>query len=114
MDEKTNFGENFSTHKPQSWVQWTPFLTGHHSPADRARELFKSGKTCSLGRKKTSPCEFGLPGYVYKTTGCFDKVLIGLSTIRDVNVAWECVNRAESVARNPARFKHILGYSAKF
>jgi len=43
MDKKTKFGENFCTNKPQSWVQYTPFLTGHHSPADRARELFKSG-----------------------------------------------------------------------
>jgi len=32
-----------------------------------------------------------------------------INTILDVNVAWECVNRAESVARNRARFKRILG-----
>jgi len=41
MDKK-KFGENICTHKPQSWVQYTPFLTDHHWPGDRARELFKS------------------------------------------------------------------------
>jgi len=42
MDKKTKIGENFCTHKPQPGVQNIPFLYGHHSPADRARELFKS------------------------------------------------------------------------
>ena len=43
MDKTPKIGENFSTHKPQSDVENTPVLNGHHSPADRARELFKSG-----------------------------------------------------------------------
>jgi len=43
MDKTPKIGENFSTHKPQSGLENTPFLNGHHSPADRARELFKSG-----------------------------------------------------------------------
>ena len=30
------------THKPHSGVEYTPFLLGHHSPADRVKELFKS------------------------------------------------------------------------
>jgi len=42
MDKKTNIGENFCTHKPQCGVEDIPFLYGQHSPADRARELFKS------------------------------------------------------------------------
>jgi len=42
MDKKPKICENFSTHKPQPGMQNTPFLYGHHSPADRARELFKS------------------------------------------------------------------------
>jgi len=42
MDKKTKIGENFCTHKPQPGVDCTPFLNGHHSPADRARELFKA------------------------------------------------------------------------
>jgi len=34
------------------------------------------GKTCSLGWKKDfSPCDFGLSGFVYKTTGLFWHVL---------------------------------------
>jgi len=41
MDKKKQIGENFYTHKPQPGVEYTPFLYGHHSPADRARELFK-------------------------------------------------------------------------
>jgi len=43
MNKKTKFGENVCTHKPQSWVQYTLFLTGHHSPTDRTRELLQSG-----------------------------------------------------------------------
>jgi len=43
MDKTPKVGENFSTHKPQSWLEDIPFLNGHHSPADRARELFQSG-----------------------------------------------------------------------
>jgi len=43
MDKTPKIGENFSTHKPQSGLENIPFLNGHHSPADRARELFKSG-----------------------------------------------------------------------
>jgi len=42
MDKK-KFGENVCTHKPQFWVQYTLFLASHHSPADRAKELLKSG-----------------------------------------------------------------------
>jgi len=41
MDKIPKIGENFSTHKPQYGVENIPFLNGHHSPADRARELFK-------------------------------------------------------------------------
>jgi len=41
MDKITKIGENFYTHKPQPGVDYTPFLNGHHSPADRAKELFK-------------------------------------------------------------------------
>jgi len=41
MDKTPKIGENISTHKPQSGVENTPFLNGHQSPADRARELFK-------------------------------------------------------------------------
>jgi len=33
MDKTTKIGENFSTHKPQPGVDYTPFLNGHHSPA---------------------------------------------------------------------------------
>jgi len=43
MDKTPNVGENFSTPKPQSGLENIPFLNGHHSPADRARELFKTG-----------------------------------------------------------------------
>jgi len=32
---------------------------------------------------------------------CFDRFI---KTIRDVNVPWECVNRAESAARNRGSF----------
>jgi len=42
MDKTPKISENFSTPKPQSGVVSTPFLNGHHSQADRARELFKS------------------------------------------------------------------------
>jgi len=42
MDKTPKIGENFRTHQTQSVVENTPFLYGHHSPADRARELFKS------------------------------------------------------------------------
>jgi len=42
MDKTAKIGENFSTPKPQSGLE-NIFLNGHHSPADRARELFKSG-----------------------------------------------------------------------
>jgi len=42
MDQKTKIGENFCTHKSQPGVQNITFLYSHHSPADRARELFKS------------------------------------------------------------------------
>jgi len=43
MDKTAKIGEHFSTHKTQSGLENTPFLNGHHSPANRARELFKSG-----------------------------------------------------------------------
>jgi len=42
MAKKDKIGETFCTHKPQSRVKYTPFLNGQHSPADRARELFKT------------------------------------------------------------------------
>jgi len=42
---------------------------------------------------------------------CFDR---SVKTIRDVNVPWEFKNQAESLARNRARFKYILGYSLRF
>jgi len=41
MDEKPKICENFCTHKPQPRVEYTPFLNGDHSPADRAGGLFK-------------------------------------------------------------------------
>jgi len=40
MDKTPKISENFSTHKVQSGVENTPFRNGHHTPADRARELF--------------------------------------------------------------------------
>jgi len=43
MNKTPKIGENVSTHKPQSGLENIPFLNGHHSPADRAIELFKSG-----------------------------------------------------------------------
>jgi len=43
MDKTPKIGENFSTHKPQSGLENIHFLNGRHSPADRAKELFKSG-----------------------------------------------------------------------
>jgi len=43
MDKTPKIDENFSTHKTQSGLENTTFLNGHHSPADRAGELFKSG-----------------------------------------------------------------------
>jgi len=73
---------------------------------------FESEKTCSLDWKKQfSPCDFGLSGRVYKTTGCFDR---SVKTIHDVNNPWEFKNQAESLARNRTRFKCILGYSMSF
>jgi len=42
MDKKTKIGENFCTHILQFRLEHTPSLYGQHSPADRARELFKS------------------------------------------------------------------------
>jgi len=42
MNKTPKIGENFITHKPQSGVENIPFLNNHYSPADRARELFKS------------------------------------------------------------------------
>jgi len=41
MGKKTKICENFCTYKPQPGVDYTPFLNGYHSPADRARGLFK-------------------------------------------------------------------------
>jgi len=43
MDKAPKTDEKFSTHKPQTRLENIPFLNGHHSPADRARELFKFG-----------------------------------------------------------------------
>jgi len=43
MDKTPKIGKNFTTNKPKSGEENTPFLNGLHSPADRARELFKSG-----------------------------------------------------------------------
>ena len=39
---KNKIGENVCNHKPQFGLEHTPFRNGHHSPADRAREPFKS------------------------------------------------------------------------
>jgi len=77
MDKTLKIGENCSTHKPQSGLENILFLNGHHSPADRARELFKSGLNGErlvvyVEKKNFLPCDFGLSGYVCKTTGCFD------------------------------------------
>jgi len=73
MAKKNKIGENFCTHKPQFGLELTPFLNGHHVLADRARELFKSalnGERLAVWAEKK--LDFGLSGYVYKTTGCFD------------------------------------------
>jgi len=43
MDKSPKIGENFCTHKPQFGLEHTLFLNGQHSPAHRAREVFKSG-----------------------------------------------------------------------
>jgi len=43
MDKTAKIDKNFSTHKPQSGLENILFLNGHRSPADRARELIKSG-----------------------------------------------------------------------
>jgi len=43
MDKTPKIGENFSNPKPQSGLENIPFLIGHDSPADRARDLFKTG-----------------------------------------------------------------------
>jgi len=48
MDKTPKIVETFSTHQPQSALENMPFLNGHHLPADRARELFKS----SLNRER--------------------------------------------------------------
>jgi len=57
MDKTPKIDENFSTHKTQSGLENTTFLNGHHSPADRAGELFKSGlngeRLVVLAEKKT-------------------------------------------------------------
>jgi len=42
MDKKTKIGTNFCAHKLQFGLEHTPSLYGQHSPANRARELFKS------------------------------------------------------------------------
>jgi len=42
MDKKTKIGKNFCTHNPQIGLEHTPSLYGQYSPADQARELFKS------------------------------------------------------------------------
>jgi len=56
MDKTSKFGENFCTHKPLSGVENIRFLNGHHSPADRAIDLFKSGligeRLVALAEKK--------------------------------------------------------------
>jgi len=44
MNKTPKIGKNFSIPKSQSGLENIPFLNGHHSPADRARELFKSGQ----------------------------------------------------------------------
>jgi len=114
MDKKTIFDENVCTHKPQSWVQYTHFLTGHHSPADRARELFKSGLSGEIlvvwAKKKTFRRSISAFLAMFtKPQGvltCFDRLI---TTIRDVNVARDCVNRPESAARNRARFNYSFG-----
>jgi len=64
MDKTPKVGKNFSTPKPQSGLENIPFLNGHHLPADRARELFKSGlngeRLVVKAEKKFLPCDFGL------------------------------------------------------
>jgi len=42
MAKKNKSGENFCSHKSQFGLEHTPFLNGYHSPADRAKKLFKS------------------------------------------------------------------------
>jgi len=97
MDEKTKIGEKFSTHKPQSGVEYTPFLYSQHSPADRARELFKSAlnrEGLVLQTEKNSfhrailafLAMFTKPQVVLT---CFDRFL---KTIHDLNVSWEFEN----------------------
>jgi len=44
MDKKQKICENVCTQKPQPEVEYTSFLNGHRSPADRARELFKAAQ----------------------------------------------------------------------
>jgi len=87
MAEKPKICENFCTHKPQPRVDYTPFLNGHHSPADRAGGLFKPAingeRLVVCLKKKISVCVFGLFGHVYITTGCFDR---SVKTLDDVNV----------------------------
>jgi len=92
MDKKTKFGENFCTQKPQSWVQYTPFLTGHQSPADRAIELFKSGlngERLVVGAEKKT-FRRAISAFLAMFTKpqdaltCFARLI---TTIRDVNVA---------------------------
>jgi len=101
MDKKNKIGKNFCTHKPQSGVEntffskWLSLASGSRQRAVQIRSEW--GKTCSLGWKKNFlPCDFGLSGYVYKTTGCFEMFL---KTFHDVSVPWEFENRAESLAQ---------------
>jgi len=42
MDKKIKIGENFCTRKLLFGLEHTSSLYGQYSPADRARELFKS------------------------------------------------------------------------
>ena len=111
MDKTSKIGENFSTHKP--WRVENPlFYMANSRQRIELQIRSESGKTYSLDWKKQfSPCDFGLTGRIYKTTGSFDR---SVKTIHDVNVLWECVNWAESLARNRAKFKCILGYSTSF
>jgi len=100
-------------------VENPPFLYGQQSPADRARELFKSALNQERLVVQTEKNNFqsAISAFLAIFTKpqdvltCFER---SVKTIHDVNVPWECVNRAESLVRNRAKFKRIVGYSTSF
>jgi len=112
MDKKTKIGENFCTHKPQFELEHTPFLYGQHSPADRARELFKSTLNQERLVVQTEKNNFhrAISAFLAMFTKlqdastCFDR---SVKTIHDINVPWKFKNQAESLVRNRARFKWL-------